>query len=121
ARPSTATGQDKMPAADNGTPPPVVPAETPKAMPANIPAEAPPAPMKKADDDSWKPEKREWYLTPYAPPKGQTPTPPLGRPNGPIAAPEKAPITPERIIKWEGTEREPFPMPPEFMGVDLMN
>src|SRR5438128_8826620 len=126
ARPSPATGQDKMPAADNGTVPPVVPAEKPKTMPADVvpaeaaPAPAPaPAPMKK-DDDSWKPEKREWYLTPYAPPKGKTPTPPLGGPQGPIAAPEKAPVPGERVIKWEGSEREPFPMPAELIGVDLM-
>lgn len=119
ARTGSAAGQDKMPVADDGAPP-LVPTEKPKPLPAGaVPAEAPPPPMKK-DDDSWKPEKREWYLTPYSPPTGKTPTPPLGGPNGPIAAPEKAPVPAERVIKWEGTDQEPFPMPPELIGVDLM-
>src|SRR5436309_11418714 len=53
AQPSTVAGQDTIPVADNGTSP-VVPPQQPKPLPAGaVPAEKPPAPMKKAEDDTW--------------------------------------------------------------------
>ncbi|HKB40241.1 MAG TPA: cytochrome c3 family protein, partial [Gemmataceae bacterium] len=115
-----AAAPDQLPPAAKSAAPPVLPPDQPKPLPPAAAPAAPPPPPKKEKDAPWDPKNVEWYLTPYSPPKGLTPRPPLGGPYGPISAPKNAPVVPERVIRWDGNEHDPFPMPPEMRNVDLM-